>query len=148
MAQSICQFMYVVFLLGFASPCCALVTFSIDTEGVAEFNLTRSRLAHVSIEYSVTGGLFNQHMMHEQTMMLAVALRAQRLWWVPSRDRNTFGVAYKQMSWHYIESRDIYDMDSIKSFATGAYMLHIARMSITSSTVSVVVASKVCVILE
>lgn len=113
-----CLISLVVFVLGCIRPCSAFV---IATEGAPEFRLNRSGVAHVSVEYSIEGGLFNQHMDHSQTMMLAVALQAQRLWWVPSLDRNTYGVSFNRMRWRYIESSEIYDMESIRSFASGVF---------------------------
>jgi hypothetical protein len=69
---------------------------------------------------SVQGGIFNQHMDHCQTMMLAVALKAQKMLWVPSQDRDTYDVAFNQQRWHAMHASDIYDMASITSFASGS----------------------------
>lgn len=65
------------------------------------------------------GGIFNQHMDHCQTLMLAVALKAQRMLWVPSLDRDTYSVVFNRQRWHLIEAHEIYDMDSITAMASG-----------------------------
>jgi hypothetical protein len=56
---------------------------------------------------------------HCQTLMLAVALKAQKMLWVPSLDRDTYRVAYNKQKWRLVEATEIYDMESIVSFASG-----------------------------
>lgn len=52
--------------------------------------------------------------------MLAIALKAQKVWWVPSRDRNTYRSSFILTQWRPVDSREIYDMDHIQKFAAGA----------------------------
>lgn len=94
-----------------------------------DIDLQRSREAHVTVQYSIEGGIFNQHMDHCHTMMLAIALKAQRLLWPPSQDRDSYKVGYNRQHWSMVEASEIYDMESIAEYAASTYraVLNVAR---------------------
>jgi hypothetical protein len=77
---------------------------------------TQGPHANITLSYKIGGGLFNQHIDHENAMMLAVTLRVQHVRWVPAQDRESCDVKWNRQKWKWMNYRDIYDMQKIRAY--------------------------------